>query len=58
MEKRVAAVVRSLRANKFPVFQKEVMKWAEDAIADTEYAAYFAESKSKIGRYKGWLRRM
>ncbi len=41
LEKRVAAVVRNLRAKKFPVFREEVLKWAEDAIADTEFVPIF-----------------
>ncbi len=58
LEKKVAAVVRNLRAKKVPVFREEVLKWAEDKITDTEYAAYFEEGKPTIGWYKRWLKRM
>jgi hypothetical protein len=52
------AIVRNLRANVFPVFREEVLKWDEDAISDADYAAYFVESKPTIGWYKGWLKMM
>ena len=35
IEKRIANIVRKLRERKLPVFQPEVLKWAEEAIKDT-----------------------
>jgi hypothetical protein len=57
-EKKFAVVVRNLRAKKFPVFREDTLKWAEDAIAGTDYAAYFEKGKPTIGWYKGWLKRI
>ncbi len=51
LEKRIAAVVRNLRAKKFPFSREEVLNWAEDAIADTDYVAYFMEGKPAIRWY-------
>ncbi len=35
IEKRIANIVRKLRERKLPVFQSEVLKWAEEVIKDT-----------------------
>jgi hypothetical protein len=58
IEKRVANVVRTLRARKLPVFQSEVLKWAEEEIKGTEYGKYFVNGNPTIGWYIDWLKRM
>ena len=49
IEKKIAAVVRRLRERKFPVFASEVMRWAADEIAGTEYAIFFPDGKPSEG---------
>ncbi len=49
LEKRVANIVRTLRGKKFPAFREECLKWAEEAIKDTEYADYFVNGMPTIG---------
>ena len=40
------------------MFREEVLKWAEEANKDTEYASYFVGGRPTIAWYKGWLKRM
>ncbi len=39
IEKDIALTVKNLREQLFPVFPDDVMKWAAEAIAGTEYAS-------------------
>jgi hypothetical protein len=58
LKKRIAHIDRKLRERKLLVFQSEILKWAEKAIKDTEYAKYCMDNKPTIGWYEGWLKRM
>jgi hypothetical protein len=58
IEKKIAKIVRGLRARKFPVFASHVIRWTAEEIKDTEYAKYFVNGEPTEGWYRGWLRRM
>ena len=58
VEKKIAYTVKELRRRKFPVFPEEIIKWAAEEIAGTEYAKNFPDGMPTTGWYRGWLRRM
>ncbi len=57
IEKEFALTMKHLQEQLFPVFPDYVMKWAAEAIAETEYASYFPDAKPTRGWYRGWVSR-
>ena len=49
IEKKIAKIVRGLRARKFPVFASDVINWTAEEIKDTEYAKYFVNGEPTEG---------
>jgi hypothetical protein len=58
IEKQIADMVKYLRELSFLVFREDVLKWADEAIAGTDYAQYFQNGKPTRGWFYGWLRHM
>ncbi len=52
IEKNIAVAVRGLRERKFPVFASEIMRWAVDEIAGTDYAKILPDGKPSEGWYR------
>jgi hypothetical protein len=58
IETQIADMVKHLMEQHKTVFPGDVLKWALEAIEETDYAEFFPDGKPTRGWFYGWLRRI